>query len=1438
MTNFNILNAYENNTINRLFNGDFEGRISKVIKDYKYEEFIKIENGKFIFESRKFKSLNKVCSDILRERGWLDDNKEKLFFSYKDEGINLFTEDGSLDVELVRLLNIIGSVAYYNLLKEKSQHKGLIFNIISKLLYQFIDMLHSLETREFLKVQNPNVNVPQEEFNSSKIHMNYYASFTFINSTNIKFYRAMINYVVSNNLNKNDFVDQFKRQIAHLIKSMINGITTLTGKLIDKEFLTSGLETPLFNQRYFTLNKYCTSYAGFNSILSLDYIDLVPSSHIRDMMNQQTINKTNMDMYDNRGTYQLESKYYYLYSVINNKYDTSNNPLRDYLNEELSRKINIPEFGDKDVYLTPFKYTLIIKDPVLDKDNVLDLMRYINLYCDELTTYMSDVDLNLDLFLKNLLIWEDKIALSTYSLLMDTLFVKDMLNQSFLDLENKMSENFVLLNDNDIAQAVYVILQSHDCIVKKVNELPKKGILSFYKKITKFVAPSINDIKEYIAQLNSSTYNNSPIPNYAKYTWTLHNYSYFWVLNFITQRTDYSIRYEFKYKFNSSLVHSLYNLDIHLNSINPKISYSIHYLNSLCVKTKNTDRLETLDIILNEIFFTKIFTDTFMNNIRDRKSTSLPIIHLIKYGVIRSSLWYYNEDSMFKNSSNKHLISKAIIKVLDETEEVVSNDLDKKIYNLLKDRNINAYENLITSNIYKMILVNFYKDLTKIDSNLYEYFEILNNYELFDNYKSKYINIYNMYVNGCNDKWINSCLNNKISEEFFEVLQTSIQSIKHFDIDNLDFLSIYFETCWYDIHQKRHRIYGNQFKGLIQNNFKYNKNQPNYISFQSSFDSRAIPKYFNNALEEDKATVFAELDMYILLNSIFDIHAPSSTFNYHFDANNPVNNQIRMNSFDRNNVELTNKLIQESSNIRKFVSENKDILDKFFTKISRHNLFDNAVAIFIRVSNVIMLSNYDRSRVKYILDNMSSNEEIQFSILFKQTITNQYINVDKTMITTTLDSSKYTCNIYDSFKLHEPFTSLLIQAVDGKISHLFRYLSLSSYQNLHNLNPYLFKIKYIKSYNMDNLIKMLKMIIDNNTSIGLMESIFKIFTSEYERLDFKFDDINTLKEKIKVIESELLILRLQNLIPIKSLDDLLPKKIDIPRDYNYKGGYSIHFHEHNDPESVILGEITNCCQTIGGAAESSVLEGLMNPYSGFISFRKDGKIIAQSWIWLSVDKKTLVLDSIESRLTNYVNPITKMILDWAETIPYDVAIGCSYTKIDDALISKSKFKRLTINRFGARGFIQSGELISLHQENKEYKELDRGDKVIQDSNNLKYKKRELEILSSSVTSKSNTHLITDLFNSQFEAFINSAKEINDIRDYYGIERYPEEEFKLTQATTKGAWTRSHKQDDPSIFKMVPITTRSGYDIHNPANSNYRNDYLYSDAKYDVYLLKK
>jgi hypothetical protein len=80
--------------------------------------------------------------------------------------------------------------------------------------------------------------------------------------------------------------------------------------------------------------------------------------------------------------------------------------------------------------------------------------------------------------------------------------------------------------------------------------------------------------------------------------------------------------------------------------------------------------------------------------------------------------------------------------------------------------------------------------------------------------------------------------------------------------------------------------------------------------------------------------------------------------------------------------------------------------------------------------------------------------------------------------------------------------------------------------------------------------------------------------------------------------------------------------------------------EKDDPLGFVLGDITNCCQILGGVGESCVDDGYLNPNAGFLVFEEsvvdnfgnltgEKRILGQAYIWYDEETKTVCYDNIE-----------------------------------------------------------------------------------------------------------------------------------------------------------------------------------------------------------------
>ena len=116
-----------------------------------------------------------------------------------------------------------------------------------------------------------------------------------------------------------------------------------------------------------------------------------------------------------------------------------------------------------------------------------------------------------------------------------------------------------------------------------------------------------------------------------------------------------------------------------------------------------------------------------------------------------------------------------------------------------------------------------------------------------------------------------------------------------------------------------------------------------------------------------------------------------------------------------------------------------------------------------------------------------------------------------------------------------------------------------------------------------------------------------------------------------------------------------------------------------------LGELTNCCQSLGKAGETAMMHGFLNPDAGFwVIEDKDGKVKAQAVIW-KADNGDLVFDNIEFADTDSghraerVNQLRGVIAAWATESGYqNIIMGCGYNELGTESMEQAPIPKLRL----------------------------------------------------------------------------------------------------------------------------------------------------------------
>jgi len=131
---------------------------------------------------------------------------------------------------------------------------------------------------------------------------------------------------------------------------------------------------------------------------------------------------------------------------------------------------------------------------------------------------------------------------------------------------------------------------------------------------------------------------------------------------------------------------------------------------------------------------------------------------------------------------------------------------------------------------------------------------------------------------------------------------------------------------------------------------------------------------------------------------------------------------------------------------------------------------------------------------------------------------------------------------------------------------------------------------------------------------------------------------------------------------------LLIKGDYIPEVNVTEGKYTLRKLPKGDPKGLVLGLYTDCCQHPWGAGSECAKHGFIATRGGFYVVEKEGKIVAQSWVWLSRDR-VLVMDNIETlggdvdRLLPLYQKASRQIMEECWDIQA-VHVGTGYSDVD------------------------------------------------------------------------------------------------------------------------------------------------------------------------------
>lgn len=165
----------------------------------------------------------------------------------------------------------------------------------------------------------------------------------------------------------------------------------------------------------------------------------------------------------------------------------------------------------------------------------------------------------------------------------------------------------------------------------------------------------------------------------------------------------------------------------------------------------------------------------------------------------------------------------------------------------------------------------------------------------------------------------------------------------------------------------------------------------------------------------------------------------------------------------------------------------------------------------------------------------------------------------------------------------------------------------------------------------------------------------------------KYNSINSIEKMFnscyfnRVKNGELTLLEAATLAQNNIDVSILMKKHDLRDIPVTLGRETASIMAWNDIRQFFLGNYTHCCQTIDGVGESSMLFGLVSKHSGFFTIQRDGKVLAQAWVW-EAKADTLVLDNIELADCREVDQFIDILYRWVKESPYEnIQLGLGYS---------------------------------------------------------------------------------------------------------------------------------------------------------------------------------
>lgn len=116
--------------------------------------------------------------------------------------------------------------------------------------------------------------------------------------------------------------------------------------------------------------------------------------------------------------------------------------------------------------------------------------------------------------------------------------------------------------------------------------------------------------------------------------------------------------------------------------------------------------------------------------------------------------------------------------------------------------------------------------------------------------------------------------------------------------------------------------------------------------------------------------------------------------------------------------------------------------------------------------------------------------------------------------------------------------------------------------------------------------------------------------------------------------------------------------------------YSLERLAIGDIAHLWVGLPTDCCQHLNSVGKDCAINSYVSEYSSTYVLKRDGQILAQSWVWIDEEGKSVVIDSIEHKRGLDVSRISSMWLSLARELgkKFKVFIGSTNYGCTNAVV--------------------------------------------------------------------------------------------------------------------------------------------------------------------------